>query len=205
MLDHFKTYPGHLLLYITGAFDLVSQLPAAGVLAPYAPYITAAGVIAGSLHHAYQTGVASKVAAVAASAPAKLMLAMFVLSALTACASVQSFLGSPSGEVVTVAAVDVAVTTAEQRGVKAAQINAIAKAVLAADAGATTTLAQITAVASAELSTAGVPAGDVAAYQILAAAFDAYLVAKYGSNSTVVNVQVDVATFAGAVIAATGG
>lgn len=90
-MNHLKTYPAHLALYLIGAVDFVSQLPAIGGLAPYAPYITAAGAVGAALHHAYQSGAASSVVQAVASAPAKLMLAALMvgallgLSTLTAC------------------------------------------------------------------------------------------------------------------------
>lgn len=228
----FTSYLSHLAAYVISGVTIVSTL-APGTLPPKYAFLTAiatamaaafshgkavtanGATLAATMANAFTEAVNSLPTPAPAPAPtasvaaavkvAVLLLALPVLLSLHACASVQSFLGSPTGQTVVVAGVGVAVTTAEQKGVTAAQLNTVAKTVLAADSGASATMAALTSAVNAAAIKAGVPAGDLAALQGLGIAFDAYIVAKYGSNSTVQNVQADVATFANAVIAATGG
>ena len=134
-----------------------------------------------------------------------IVLAVGVLSVLSACAAVSSFFGSPTGNAVVTAAVDVAVATAEQKGVTAAQINGVAKIALAADTGATATASAISGVLNTQLAKLNLPAGDMAAVQVLEIAFSAALVAKIGSNTTVAAAQADIATLLNQVVADTGG
>lgn len=224
----FTSYLSHLAAYVISGVTIVSTL-APGTLPPKYAFITAiATAMAAAFSHgkAVQTNGASIATAVANaftdavnSAPASvpgsavapvgkvvaMLLLIPLLLTLHACASVQSFIGSPTGQTVVTAGVQVAVTTAEQKGASAAQINSVAKAVLAADSGATATVTALTGVVNAQLVKLNVPQGDLVAFQGLELAFDAYLVAKYGNNTTVQNVQSDVALFCNAVIAATGG
>lgn len=124
---------------------------------------------------------------------------------LVGCASLTSFFSSPTGNVVVTAAVDVAVSTAEQKGISAAQINAVAKQALAADSGVTATASAISGVLNAQVAKLNLPAGDLAAIDVLETAFAAALVAKIGSNTSVASAQADIATLLNQVIADTGG
>lgn len=223
----FTSYLSHLAAYVISGVTIVSTLAPATLPPKYAFVTAVATAIAAAFSHgkAVQANAGSIATAVAnaltdavnaapapvASVPAVAKaLVMFLALGLTmtvihGCASVQSFIGSPTGQTVVIAGVGVAVTTAEQKGASAAQINSVAKAVLAADSGSTATVAALTAVVNAQLVKLNVPQGDLVAFQGLELAFDAYLVAKYGSNTTVQNVQADVALFCNAVIADTGG
>lgn len=210
-MNHLKAYPAHLALYLIGAVDFIAQLPAAGPLAPYTPWITAAGAVGAALHHAYQTGAATAavqtVAQAASSAPAKLMLAVLMLGALVGlhgCATL-SKLTSPSAAPYITAAVDVAVATAEAKGVPAAQINSVAKQALAADAGSAATLATVTTVVNAQLVKLKLPAGDLAAATILEDALTVAIQAQVGANPNVATAQAVIADVLQSVIAATGG
>lgn len=219
-MNFLKSYLSHLSGYVISAATILSTL-SPGTFPPKYAFVTAVAtfvVTAFSHGQAVQANGGAIVAAVAkaatdavnsaAGSAAKLFvgaIAAGLLFGLHGCASVQSFLGSPTGQTVVIAGVEVAVTTAEQKGVTAAQINAVAKAVLAADTGLTATVTALTATVNSAAQKAGVPPADIVAFQVLETAFDAYLIAKYGSNSTVANVQADVATFANAVIADTGG
>jgi len=228
----FGSYLSHLAGYIAAGATIVSTL-SPGTFPPKYAFVTAvATAIATAFSHgqAVQVNAGKIVAAVAdavtesisqlptptTSVPMSsvvppavkallLMLAMPLLFALHGCASVQSWLSSPTGAVVVSAGVEVAVTTAESKGVSAAQINNVAKAVLQADSGANATVAALTAAVNGAAVKAGVPPGDMAAFQILETAFDAWLATKYGDNATVQNIQADVAAFCAAVIADTGG
>jgi uncharacterized protein YceK len=135
----------------------------------------------------------------------KALIAVAVLATLSACASIQSFFGSPAAAPVIAASVDIAIATAEQKGISAVQINTIAKAALAADAGTSTTLAAVSAIVTANVAKAGLPAGDVAAADILVAAVSAAIQAKVGTNTSLAAAQADAASVLKDVIAATGG
>lgn len=127
------------------------------------------------------------------------------LMALCACASVQSFFGSPASQPVIDAVVLVAVATAESKGVPAAQINKVAKSALAADTGVTGTLAAVSALVDQAISNSGLPAADLAAAKILEVALAAAITAKVGDNANLAAVQADVAVVLNSVIAASGG
>lgn len=224
----FTSYLSHLAAYVISGVTIVSTL-APNALPPKYAFLTAiATAMAAAFSHgkavtangaSITTAVANAFTDAVNAAPAPvqgstiapvakiaaMLLFVPLLLTLHACASVQSFLGSPTGQAVVTAGVGVAVTTAEQKGVTAAQLNTVAKTVLAADAGTTATVTALTSAVNAAAIKAGVPSGDLAAFQGLTIAFDAYVVTKYGSNATVQNVQADVAAFASAVIAATGG
>jgi hypothetical protein len=102
-----------------------------------------------------------------------------------------------------VAAVDVAVATAEQKGVSAAQINSIARAALAADSGTTATLATLAAVLNNQIAKLNLPAGDLAAAEVLEVALAAAITAKIGTNASVAAAQTQIAVVLQDVIAVT--
>lgn len=133
-----------------------------------------------------------------------LMTACAVM-ALCACASIQSFFGSPQSQPVIDAVVLVAVATAEQKGVPAAQINKVAKAALAADTGVSGTLAAVSTLVDQAISNSGLPAADLAAAKILEVALAAAITAKVGDNANLAAAQADVAVVLNSVIAASGG
>lgn len=213
------SYLSHLAGYTISAATIVSTL-APGTFPPKYAFITAvATAIATAFSHgkAVQTNAGSIVAAIAdattaavtnAATVAKVavvLLALPVLFALHGCASLQSFLGSPTGEAVTIAGVKVAVTTAEQKGISAAQINSVAKAIIADVQDSTVTLATLSAGLNAELIKLKVPQGDVEAFQGLELAFDAYVAVKYGNSPNVANLQADIVLFCTQAVIDTGG
>lgn len=124
---------------------------------------------------------------------------------LSGCQTVSAWFGSPNSAPIITAAVDVAVATAEQKGIQAAQINSIAKQALAADSGVSATLATVASVVNAQLAKLNLPAGDLAAANILEVAIGAAIQAKVGDNASVAQAQAAVAQVLNAVIAATGG
>jgi uncharacterized protein YceK len=218
-MNFLKSYLSHLAGYIVSAATIVSTL-SPNVFPPKYAFITAvATAVATAFSHgqtlqangsAIITAVAKAttdaVNAAAGSAKVLMVLAALpLLATLHGCASVQSFFSSPTGQEVVIAGVDVAVTTAESKGVSALQINSVAKSVLAADSGASATLAALSSAVDGAAVKAGVPSGDMLAFQILEAAFDSYLLTKYGNNPAVANVQADVAAFCHQVIIDTGG
>lgn len=135
----------------------------------------------------------------------KALAAVVVISALVGCASITSFFSSPSGVAVVDASVLVAVATAEQKGVPAAQINKVAKAALAADTGVAGSLAAISGLVDDAISKSGLPVADLAAAKILEVAIAAAITAKVGDNANLAAAQADVAVVLNAVIAASGG
>jgi uncharacterized protein YceK len=135
----------------------------------------------------------------------KNLLLAIPLVALAGCASVSSFFSSPTAAPIIVASVDIAVATAEQKGITAAQINTVAKAALAADTGVNGTLAAVSALVDADVAKLNIPAGDKAAADILIAALSGAVSAKVGTSTSLAAAQADAATVLQAVIAATGG
>lgn len=212
----FTKYLSHLTGYVVAAATAVTAvdptlLPPLGKLA-----VGVAGLIVFAANHAYQagTGVAIAQAAVnattkalsAVATPVALILTLAIgLPLLQGCAQVQSFLGSPTGVEVVTAAVDIAVATAEAKGISAVQINTIAKKAVAANSSTTATLAAVSAVVQSEVAALKLPAADQAAADILISALSAAIQAKVGTNATLATVQADAAVVLQAVVAATGG
>lgn len=209
-MDHLKAYPGHLLLYVVGAFDFVSRLPAAGVLAPYAPYITAAGIIAGGLHHAYQSGAASSVVSAAASAPVKLMLAVMALSVILGASVLQGCASAPTAnqQAGIVVSVDVAAGLAIQQKdtdpvkwkARASEYKAIAVELKTVNDAGGATLATL----AADLAplVAKLPPADQLAASALESALIPYLQSQIPGNANVQNAQTTVDVVLTAVISA---
>lgn len=203
-MNHLKTYPAHLALYLIGALDFVSTLPAAGGLAPYTGYITAAGVLAAALHHSFQTGAASAVVqAVGSSSAVKLMLAMvMVVSGITGCAS----LPTETQTAATTTAVSLATGFAIQQKdtdskvwqTRATQIKLIALELQSVNNAGTATLATLAADLQPLVTKLG-PA-DVLAVNSLVAALTPLLNQQITSNPKVGNTQVAVANVIQAVL-----
>jgi hypothetical protein len=214
-MNHLKTYPAHLALYLIAAVDFVAKVPALGPLAPYAPWITAAGAVGAALHHSYTTGAASAavqtVSAAVAAAPAKLMLTALMLGAtlslavgLTACATAPT---AQEQAGVTVA-VDVGtgllisnngkITDLATQKARAVEYKAIALKVKAVNDAGTATLATLADVLQPEI--AKLPPAD----QLAAAAFVAGLspILNQGipGNPNVQNVQTRVDLILAAII-----
>jgi hypothetical protein len=124
---------------------------------------------------------------------------------ITACATVSSWIASPTGIEVDVAAVDIAVATAESKGVTAATINRVAKAALAADAGTPATIGAVSTAVNGAIAKANLPAGDTLAINLIEAALSEAITAKIGANPSVTALQTDVASVLNLVISATGG
>jgi len=132
-------------------------------------------------------------------------IATALLTILGGCAALESFFGSPTGATVVSAAVDIAVATAESKGVSASEINKIAKAALVADSSTAATVATIMAAVNAAVAKAHLPAGDQTAILIVEAALDAAIQAKISGSASVAAAQVAIADVLSPVIAATGG
>lgn len=208
-MNHLKTYPAHLALYLVGAVDFVSQLPAVGGLAPYAPWITAAGAVGAALHHAYQTGAAASVAQAVASAPAKLMLAALMvgsllgISTLSGCAS----LPTATQDAAVTAAVTIATGVAIQQKdtvesgkwlARAKEIKLIALELKQVNDAGTATLATLAADLQPQIAKLG-PA-DVIAVNTLVVTLGPLLNDQIAHNPKVGNTQVAVANIITAVL-----
>ena len=134
----------------------------------------------------------------------KLLLTLLVAVPLfSGCATISSWFGNPTTAQYIQDAVDIAVLVASTQGVSAAELNTIAKAALAADAGAVSTLAELQVLLNKEIAKLNLPAADKNAINILVAALSGALAAKIGSNTTVQQAQAIIANVLNDIIAAT--
>jgi hypothetical protein len=217
---HMKlTFP-HVIGYITGALTFLSGLNPALVAAlvgpaaaPYAvPIIAGAGAALVFLHDIGVIGskVAPAVTSVAKMLPVLLAVSLAVtvsvsLSACATLATVDSTVSSPADQPFIQAGALAAVTTAEAKGISAAQINSIAKQALTADSGATATLAALAALVNGQLSKLNMPPAEGQAAAIVEDALEAAISAQVGSNTTLAATQAAAADVLQAIISATGG
>lgn len=195
-MNQLKAFPAHLALYTIGILDFVSTLPTVGGLAPYTGYITAAGVLAAALHHAFQTGAASAAVQAVASAPVKLMLATMALSIVLGASVLQGCTTAPTvtqQSEITVA-VDIATVAAVQSGAspagyqfRAAAFKAIAVKVKAVNDAGTATLTTLAADIAPLVAT--LPPPDQLAAHALIAALTPYLNAQVAGNPKLQNAQ----------------
>lgn len=203
MWQTFLKWGDSALIALTGIAMIPAVQAALGpVLGPAAPVV---GIVASLIHTAL---LPEPVTAKPAGSVTLKMLAMVLIPAsfmLGGCATISGWLGTPTGQAVAAAAVDVAVATAEQKGVPATQINAIAKQALAADQGTSTTLAAVAAVVNSQLAKLNLPPGDLAAANILEVALEAEIQSKIGINPSVATAQATIAGVLQEVITATGG
>lgn len=198
----------HFVSIVSGGLATLAALNpgivAAVVPAPFLPYavaaIAGAGVLVNVIH-----GVTPKAAETVAKVFPLMLVGMIMVSSLPGCASVGSFFSTPNGQAVVAISVDVAVATAEAKGVPVEQINKVAKAALAADTGVSGTLAAVSALVDAAIANSNLPAGDLAAAKILEVALGAAIQAKIGNNPDVAAAQATIADVLRAVIAASGG
>jgi hypothetical protein len=171
------------------------------------------------------TTSAPAAAAASASAPTpsvtKLAVLMFLAgstlvlsgSILTGCAGFTKAakdITSPAAQPYITDAVNVALIAAEASGVKASQINAVAKTVLAADSGLSASLSALSVVAQQQIAKQKLPQADAAIIQVVLSAFDTALQAKIGqlapgTATSVAATQAAVADILNSVIASTGG
>lgn len=215
----FTSYLSHLSGYIISAATIVSTL-APGTFPPKYAFITAvATFVATAFSHgqAVQANAGSIVTAVADAATAAVnnaatvakvlavVMMLPLLMTLHGCATVSAWFSSPSAQPVIIAAVDVAVATAEQKGVTAVQINDVAKQALVANQSTSATLATVSAVVNQQIAKLNLPAGDLAAVQILEVALAAEIQSRIGTNADLAAARAAVADVLNAVIEATGG
>lgn len=199
----------HVVGIIGGGLASIAALKPALIAAVYPPAVpyAAAAIAAASalvaLGHALMGAPA--VTTPSTATVAKVLPLVAVMIAMSGCATVEGFFSSPTGEAVAIVAVDVAVATAEAKGVPASQINKIAKAALAADTGVSGTLAALSSLVDQQIAAAGLPAADLAAAKILEVAISASITAKVGNNADLAAAQAAVATVLQEAIAASGG
>lgn len=193
-----------VIAYLAGVFPVLQQFIPSLIPAPYGIVVGAViGIVGTAVHQVYQ---AVSPSTVLPPPVAKMLLAgvmIPMLLAMSACASTSAFFGSPNGQATIIAVVDIAVATAEQKGVSAAEINSLAKVALEADSSTTATLSTVNSIINAKLTS--LPALDQNAVQILEVALDAAIAAKVQGNANLASAQAATAQILQAVIAATGG
>jgi hypothetical protein len=138
-----------------------------------------------------------------------LAAAAFIALSLSACSTLESPAAQPFDAVAVAVAVDTVVgTNASTAVARASAIKSIAQQVLAADTGATATIASLEAVASAKIVALKLPPGDAAAAALLLTVVDtavtSYVASKTTGTTADANVQaaqVAIATVSNWVIA----
>lgn len=211
------TFP-HLMGYLAaaalGGIVWLSNLDPANLafLGPNAVKWAAAGVgLAGAIVlFLHQTGwIPSKQSGASVTTVAKVLIPLvLLLPFLHGCATLQKLtasVSSPAAQPFIQAGAQVAVATAEAKGISGAQIIGVAQKALQADSGTAATLATVGAAINAELMKLNLPAGDIAAASILEASFSLYINQQLGNNATVAQTQAAVADVLNAIIAAAGG
>lgn len=215
-----SSYLAHLTGYIVAGATIVSGL-SPKTLPPQYAFVTAlAGVIVNAGHHGYTFANASPVmqaafqAAVKAAtdaaasavktAPAVVLPLLVLIATMPGCGLVPA-MNSPQAQPIITAAVEVAVAATEQRGISAERINGIAKQALVADQSTGATLATVAAVVNIQLLQLNLPAGDLAAAQLLELSLSAEIQTRIGTNPDLAAAQAAVADVLNAVITATGG
>lgn len=212
MLTFLKNWGAHGVAYVLSVLPII-QTVAPGAIPTYGPLIAGlAGVLLTAIHNTQAVVGANPSAAptVAANVAKGILMGLLVGAVLSvsmglsACSTLAK-IGTPQAQPYVTAAVDVAVATAEAKGIPAAQINAISKTALAADSGTAATLATVASVVNAQLAKLNLPAGDLAAAQILEDALSIAIQAQVGANPNVATAQAAIADVLNAAIAATGG
>lgn len=211
-----SSYLSHLSGYIVAGATIVSGINPK-MLPPQYAFLTAlAGVVVNAAHHGYTIANATPVykamvsaalnaAGTAVVKTAPVVALLLALPFLHACTTVSGWFNSPQAQPVIIAAVDVAVATAEQKGVSATQINDVAKQALVANQSTSATLATVAAVVNQQIAKLNLPAGDLAAVQILEVALAAEIQSRIGTNADLAAARAAVADVLNAVIEATGG
>ena len=210
MKSFLRSYGAHALAYALSALTIVAGLPAPmqSALGPHAGQIVGvAGILLTAAHNT--DAVMNKPGAPSVTTVAKVLafiaIMVMVSPVLTACTTVQGFFASPQSTVVVTVGVDVAVATAEQHGVKASDINRVAKIALAANASTSASLGAVSAVVNSEMAQLNLPPLDMVAANALEALVSQAIQAKVGNNPDLAAAQADVSQVLQAVITATGG
>lgn len=209
-MDTLKSYFAHLGLYVNAAYMIASAIDPTHLPPSLIPYLLGATTVLGMLHQVF---VAPSTAPTGLPPPSAgsigklhwltVVIALVLTLPLLHGCSVLAKITAPTSQPYIVAAVDVAVATAEAKGIPAAQINAIAKQALAADSGTAASLAAISTLVNTQLAELKLPAGDLAAAQILEDALAVAIQAQIGANPNVAQAQAAIAAVLNAVIEAT--
>lgn len=112
---------------------------------------------------------------------------------------------SPEAQPYILAGAQIAVATAETKGVTRAQILDVAQQGLAASANTSASLSTVASAINAELIKLNLPQGDIDAAIILEATFSAYIQSKVGNNADLAQTRAAIADVLNAIIAAAGG
>lgn len=121
------------------------------------------------------------------------ILALCLVMPLTGCATIAKVL-TPTAQPFVQAAVDVAVATAVQKGISAAQIKSIAGQVLAADTGTQVALNAIEEIVNGKIVALHLPPADLAASQVLTATLEGVIQLELsGTAATAITAQTQVA------------
>jgi hypothetical protein len=132
----------------------------------------------------------------------KLLLVPAILL-FSGCSTVSGWFSNPTTAQYIQDAVNVAVLVASTQGVSAAELNGVARAALAADNGAVSTMAELQVLLDKEIAKLHLASADNAAISILIAALSGALVTAVGANTTVQQGQVIVADVLNDIILAT--
>lgn len=200
-LAHYSAVVAGLAAFVASHASMFSAIPGA------TPYVAGVvGVSAAVVAALHALGVdPPKSATPMSTMAAVLITGLLTGTMLSGCASVESVLTKPSSAPYVQAAVDVAVATAESKGITAAQINTIAHEALTADQGVGATLQAVSGVVQAQVARLNLPPADQAAIDIVLAALSASIQTQLQANPTVAQVQTAAAVVINDVIAATGG
>lgn len=168
----------HVVNSLAGGLAVIGGLNPA-LFGPYAGYAAVAigvATIGANVLHAAMAGQPPAVTTAVKDTAVKavliaVMLACLVstVATLSACSTLAKLV-TPGAQPFVAAAADVAVATAVSKGISAKQIKSIAQEVLAVDQGEAVTLTSIQAFVNTKIAGLNLPAGDVAASQILLAA-----------------------------------
>ena len=222
------SWAGHLGGYTVAAATMVSTLDPKLIPPQYSFLTAVAGLIVVASHNSYKAGTLSGAATAAANAAATVLKAapaaaavllagLLILPGLSGCSTAQlaktnavvtkvnAAVTSQQAQPVILAGAFAAVATAEQHGISAAKVNAIAKAALAADTGTGATLAAVAGVVNAQLAKLNLPPADLMAAQLVESSFAAYIQSKLGANPTLAQSQAATADVLQAIVTASGG
>lgn len=136
------------------------------------------------------------------------IVGLLAASCLLGCATWQKIttaVSSPQAQPFILAGAQIAVATAESKGVTAAQILDVAQKGLQASSNTAATLTTVAAAINTELAKQNLPQGDIDAAIILEASFSAYIQSKVGDNASLAQTQAAVADVLNAIIQAAGG
>lgn len=200
-LAHYSAVVAGLAAFVASHATLFSAIPGA---TPYVAGIVGVSAAVTAALHALGVDPPKSTTPMGTVA-AVLLTGLLAGTMLSGCSTVESTLTSPKSAPYVQAAVDVAVATAESKGISAAQINTIAHQALIADQGVGATLTAVSSVVQAQIAKLRLTAADQAAADIVLAALSASIQTQLQANPTLAQAQTAAAVVINDVIAATGG